>query len=103
MTDNSPILKRIYNIAIEYIKNPLIDISLIFDYLKNTAFRSAQHWPSWDEKLNLKYAPFHATIYPDLEQTVVTPKDANLWLRPRDNWWFQKIDGKLKNLYTKSI
>lgn len=38
MTDNSPILKRIYNIAIEYIKNPLIDISLIFDYLKNTRY-----------------------------------------------------------------
>ena len=45
----------------------------------------------------------HTIIYPDLEQTVVTPKDANIWLKPQDNWWFQKIDEKLKNLYTKSI
>ena len=38
MTDNSPILRRIYNIAIDYIKNPSIDLSLIFDYLKNTRY-----------------------------------------------------------------
>ena len=74
-----------------------------FDHQKNRPVRSAQHWPSWDKKLNLKYSPFHTIIYPDLEQTVVTPKDANIWLKPQDNWWFQKIDEKLKNLYTKSI
>lgn len=74
-----------------------------FDQLANTEFRPAQHWPSHDASKNLKYEPFHNVLYPGLKQSFVTPKDANLWLRPRDNWWMSKIDDKLKSLYSKSI
>ena len=38
MSDNTPLLKKIYKIVIDYIKNPLIDITLIFDYFKNTRY-----------------------------------------------------------------
>lgn len=88
----------------QYVKHNL-DSNLYepFDHLANTAFRPAQHWPSWDGKNNLKYGPFHGVVYPGLKQAFITPKDANLWLRPRDNWWMEKIDDKLKSLYSKSI
>ena len=65
--------------------------------------RSAIHWPSNDGKHNLKYSYFHAVVYPGMQQNFITPKDANILLRPRDNWWIFKLDKKLQKLYSYGI
>ena len=73
------------------------------DCLAKSGFRNAHNWPGADGMTNLKYAPFHHVIYPGYTPAVITPKDQNTLLRPRDNWWLHNAEDKLKRFYARSI
>jgi len=76
---------------------------LLYERFTLPRYRRAQNWPSADGRSNLRYAPFHQVIYPGYIANVITPKDYNTLLRPRDNWWLSNAEGKLKRLYVQAI
>ena len=65
--------------------------------------RPAHRWPSANAKYELKYHPFHQIIYPDYQAKIVTPKDFNTLMRPRDNWWLYKANSRLAKMYAQTI
>lgn len=62
--------------------------------------RPGNSWPSVHGHGHLKYDIFHRLIYPNWNPKYVTPKPADLILRPQDNWWMDKFDDKDKSLWT---
>lgn len=52
---------------------------------------------------SLKYDLYHKTIYPAWKPNFITPKETMLGTRPRDNWWFSKLDSSATKVWEHGI